>query len=245
MGIKSLPNSFYLILPIVLLALPSCFSEVKKKTTPENKEIPMTTENNKSALMDYQPIPLARLIGMSQYIVMGTLTDVKEDFIVLSIKDRLSNIDISETIRINKFNPPAVLDAKAIPYHPGQEFIYFLSPSEKNSKIPHWNVVGFGGEGEMPIEDDFVYFEGSFIQGLVPQTYQLYDKEVTLQRFSLSEVKNAIIEYRTCFLWNLMTDSKSKRERWVAQQICEPNTLRSFQTTSWIANYLAETTKAK
>ncbi len=65
---------------------------------------------------------------------------------------------------------------------------------------PSWRILGAGGEGEMPIEEGFIYCHGMFIQGFKRQQgFAVQGGTLNGYRFELATFLSAIAGYHRCF----------------------------------------------
>lgn len=211
-----------------------------------NKIAQVSNENNKQTVlgMDYDPIPLPRLIGMADFVVIGTVTDIEDSIFQFHGHEFLLNKYSLDSLIVRKFIPSKFDGPRPLPYATKQSFVLFLTkPIQDNTQHP-WSIIGYTGEGEMPIENGFVYFEGSYLQGLERKPYEVQGVSRNLQRFNLDDFINAVKNYRECFSWRLVEYIKNnkKRERWQPSKKCPDVTVKSYQAKSWIHEYLVQET---
>ena len=232
-----------------IIVLSSCFSSLSEKQVKSEKE-ESTQENSPTETklpMDYIPMSLPQLIGRSDLIVMGKITEIDASVFTFKVEELFLNEHASDLIKIRKFIPSEILDGKKAMYGIGQEFILFLSTSEQNSGDQPYSIIGSTGEGEMPIENGFVYLEGSYLQGLERKPYEVQGVVIQVQRFELSNFKDAVQHYTECFSWELVEYIKNnkKRERWKVSVKCQDDFMKKYSDKSWMHEYLVRETIKK
>ena len=195
------------------------------------------------AMIDVLPIPLPRLIHMADLVIIGTITEVSEINLSLHIEDTLIGTYDSKTIQIEQFIPTVFDGPRPSPYLKDQKFVYFLAKSIQKNEESKWIVIGLGGEGEMPAQGSYVYFEGSNVDGLERNSYDVHGVKRNLQRFNLNEFIHAVKNYPHCFSWTL--NEENKKKRWIPAIHCSDTTLKSYKAKSWIHGYLVQKTMNK
>ncbi len=232
----------------------SCFSDIGKNRSVSDKGEPKkivqaNNENNKKTktAMDYMTIPIVQLIGMADLIVGGTVLEPNDSNFTFLIDEVLSGNYASKTIEVKQFIPSKFDGHRSIPYANGQGFILFLTKLNQDSTANLWKILGIGGEGKMPVqENNYVYLEGFYLEGLERAFYEVQGVSRHLQRFNLHDFKDAVQNYGECFSWELVEYIKNnkKRKRWVPSKACHDNSVKNYQTKSWLHNYLVmETVK--
>lgn len=181
--------------------------------------------------MDYDPIPLARLIGTTDLAVIGEVIAVEDGFVTIGVGEVLLG-DAGSELRMAEFVPSKFDPPRAAPYARGQRFVLFLT--RESGAAESWRVRGLGGEGEMPVEDGYVYFHGRVVQGLPKGTYRVHGAERDIQRFDLDAFGDAVRGYTACFAWK-----QDERRRWEASVECEASELRSYRDRSRIHEIIA------
>ena len=207
--------------------------------------LPIEQSTEKGIKMDYEPIPLPKLIGMSELIISGFITDNIDSCNTFQIEEILAGEYKKEMIKVHQFTPSKFDEPRQVPYALGQHYLLFLQKAIENDST--WSILGFGGEGEMPIQEEFVYFDGSFINGLESKPYQVLGKTRPVQRFDIKDFKNAVANYASCFEWQLKEEVKNnkKRERWIPINNCNDKSINDYQLKSWIHQYLVDQTIKK
>ena len=237
---------------ICIILFLSCLSDLYGKESEmfyetNETEIELNHYNRTNMSMDYIPIPLPQLIGRSDLIVTGRVTEVGESTITIRVMEFLRNEYPDYTLQVKKFIPPEFDGPRPLPYANGQDFVFFLSKPKEDKSDPNWTVIGFTGEGEMPIDNGFVYFEGSYLQGLERKSYDVQGVSRMTQRFNLSDFKDAIQNYDECFSWELVkyVINNKERERWQPSRKCSDDILKKYSAKSWIHDYLVRETLNK
>jgi len=194
--------------------------------------------------IDYIPIPLPQLIGRADLVVIGKVTGFSDSTFNFLVEEFLINKDSSNTIVVKKYIPSEFEGPRPLPYATKQSFILILKKPEKNIAGEAWKIIGHIGEGEMPIEDGFVYFEGSNIIGLERKPFSVQRVSRNVQRFNLTDFKDAVKDYRNCFSWKLTEETKNNKKRlnWRPSKECSDNSIRKYQEKSWIHEYLVKET---
>lgn len=195
-------------------------------------------------MMDYVLIPFARLIGMADLIVIGSVEDIGDSSFNFHVDEFLLNHNASKSISVTKYIPAEIFAHRALPYARGQRFSLFLMKPEQDSADLPWRILGYAGEGEMPIEDEFVYFGAYDLKGLEYKPREIQGVTRNLQRFNLDDFKDAVKNYHTCFSWKLVEfiKNKKKRSRWVPSKTCHNESVKNYQTKSWLHEYLVQKT---
>lgn len=201
-------------------------------------------KNNTKLVMDYDPIPFPRLIGMADLGVIGSVTDIGDSIFQFHVDEFLLNKYSLDSLIVRKFIPSKFDGPRPLPYATKQSFALFLTKPEQDNTPHPWSIIGYTGEGEMPIENGFIYFEGSYLQGLEKKPYEVQGVSRILQRFKLPDFKAAVQNYGECFSWELVEYIKNnkKRERWQPSKKCPDVTVKTYQAKSWIHEYLVQET---
>jgi hypothetical protein len=182
-------------------------------------------------MTDYDPIPLARMIGTTELAVIARVTAVGDDDLMLTVEQRLQGT-VPDEFRMAKFVPSKFDPPRAAPYAEGQRFVLFLTGQAGQ---PHrWRVRGLGGEGEMPVEDGYVYFHGRIVQGLERRRYRVHGVERDIQRFAIEPFIAAVRGYARCFTWE-----QDERRRWHSRLLCDESALSAYRGQSRIHEIIA------
>ena len=236
------------MLAIGAFAVLACCADtgIKKTDKEPTDTVQAVVIKNTTPLMDYDVIPLPKMIAISDLIVIGSVRELGDSTFTLDIQETLFGDIGSQKLNVKMFIPSKFDGPRMLPYAIGQRFLLFLSiPTEEKSSL-YYKVLGYGGEGEMPIEGEFLYFTGYNLEGLVPTTAKVHGMERVLQRFSLTDIKDAVKNYGQCFVWTKVEEIKNnkKRERLVPSKKCPDADMENYQSKSWIHDYLVrETTR--
>lgn len=188
--------------------------------------------------IDYEPIPFPRLIGTAELAVTGYVDTVCDTTFVLRIKDVLIGTYNEHTIEIIKIVPTSYNDPRATPYQPNQRFILFLFKDTTDQHTTQWRIYGIGREGEMPVEGDYVYFHGRYVEGLERHTHQVHGVERKIQRYNEEVFKSALCNYGECFVWQ----ADSKEKKLTPKRLCDDRVLEQYRSQSSIHDYLVRET---
>ena len=77
-------------------------------------------------------------------------------------------------------------------------------------------VLGYAGEGEMPVQDHHVYMPGLFLEGLERRRHEVHGVERETHRYPLKPFLETIREYRGCYTW--ITEGEKLVPRRVADE---------------------------
>ncbi len=235
----NLPFVFGLALAVLLQ---SCGRE--RKNSDSQTDMNVTSGEESPGEEDkgtaYQPIPLVQLIGMSDLVAAGRVKAVEEASFKFQIDKVIGGTIDSSTVQVRKFVPPAFLDEKPVPYDTTRSMILYLRKSAR-AEIP-WTIIGIGGEGEMPVEDGFIYFEGSRLEGMPYVVHTLYGTQKNRQRFNYDKFLDAITGYSKCITWGLKEDKSKSLKQWVPTQRCDSLEIAAFKKKSRIHDFLIRET---
>jgi hypothetical protein len=212
--------------------------ELRQQSHNRNSDKPAQTGMNE----DYEPIPLPRMIGMAELIIIGSVNELADSTFVFRIEEVLKGENSGELLLVKPYIPNKFDGPRTQPYALGQRYVLFLLRYEGAPTI--WHIMGYGGEGEMPVEGEFVYFAGQYIEGLERKSYVVEGLNRPLQQYDLNIFKDAVMDYDLCFSWNLVHEIKNNkpRERWVPSNNCNENLTNEFSRRSWIHQYLVQET---
>ena len=229
----------------------TCFSAIGGGKPVSDKEqsqkiTQLNNENNNETkiMMDYALIPFTRLIGMADLIVIGSVEEVGDSTFEFHVDEFLLNHHDSKSISVTKYIPAEMFVPRALPYVKGQQFSLFLSKTEQDSTDRPWRILGLAGEGEMPVEGEFIYFAVYDLNGLEYKLREVQGVFRNLQRFNLNDFIDAIKNYHTCFSWKLVEyiKNKKKRTRWIPSKICHNELVKNYQEKSWLHEFLVKKT---
>ncbi len=227
---------------IVLLYACNSGSSKKSGNMKDGQDTNLQKADKTIAKPAYKPIPLPKLIGMSDMAVIGKVSEIREDTFVFRIDDYLSIREDSLNIEVSKYIPPAFMAKKHTPYDSTQQFVLFLRKLPRENTP--WAIIGIGGEGERPIGDGNVYFEGSYLQDLDTSVYTIQGLEKSAQRINLEQFRDAVQNYGRCFTWKIMDQARDIKtlEGWAPVQVCDESLMNQYRAKSWIHEYLVSQT---
>jgi hypothetical protein len=190
---------------------------------------------------DWAAIPLAKMIGTANLIVWGFLENLGDSTFIFKINLVLQGSVTDETIEVLKFTPDKFETEKPAPYNKNQHYILFLAESKEKSEHLLWKVMGFGGEGQIPVQEGFVYFQGNNIKGLTFNNYLVFGVSQHIQRFDFTQFLDAVKEYGKCFRWNF----NNQKKQYSPQQICDGASVTQYSNESFIHKYLTGQTVSR
>ena len=239
-------QSFFAIGILALLTL--CTNTKINETNNEPAEtVHVIATKATRPMMDYEVIPLPKMIGISDFIVIGSVKELGDSTFIFDVQETLLGELTFEELDIKMFIPSKFDGPRMLPYAIDQRFLLFLSmPSEENTSL-YYTILGYGGEGEMPIEAEFLYFSGYHFEGLASTTAKVHGVERVLQRFSLVDFKDAVKNYGQCFVWAKVEEIKNnkKRERLVPSKKCPDAEMNTYQSKGWMHDYLFRETMSR
>jgi len=193
-------------------------------------------EAKPSTMSDYALIPLDRMIGTAEFIVVGEVVSMSDTTLRARVDSAVVG-DFSGPLEIAQYIPSRFEGTpRPAPYATGQRFLWFLVKDEK-LRPNVWRIMGAGGEGEMPIDDNFVYFPARHIEGLKAEAYRVHGAQRTTERFELPAFLDAVKNYRKCVKWE---PARSQRPKPVVN--CDQGTMDQLSKTSLVQKYLITTT---
>lgn len=191
---------------------------------------------------DYPLIPLPALVGMADLAVTGEVTDEDEATFLLRIDALLIGDSASDEVRVEKYVPPALVGRQPVPYAGGQRFTLFLRERDAQGVDRPYVILGFGGEGEMRVEGEFVYIAPYDLEGLEYWPVEVEGVAWKSQRLDLEELEDAVKRYGGCFAWELVEYVKNEKlkQRLVVSRTCDDRSLEAYRARGWLHEYLAQ-----
>lgn len=187
-----------------------------------------------NCMNDFEPIPLPRLIGTAELVVVGQVEEVQEETFSFRVQSVLVGESVGQSIDVIQYVPRRFECPRAAPYESGQAFMLFLTQDPEAQDEQRWRILGIVGEGEMPLENGFVYFHGRFVEGLERDKYVVHGAERVIQRYQADAFEAAVRNYRHCFVWE--TDPTGERPE--PSCICSDSDLKQYRSQSDIHEYL-------
>ncbi len=225
------------VFPVVLL----CFVTMTQMFGKQNASF-----NSSASALDYKftmsdefPVPLSRMIGSAELIVWGRVNAVHDSTFVFMINKQLSGNNKDTLIEVLKVKPDKFANVQPPPYKTGEAFMLFLSHPVTAVKSRVWRVMGVSGEGQMPVENGYIYFQGNNINGLEFENFKVRGEDLYVQRFDFGTFLNAVEGYNKCFRWSLTSD----KNKWIPEKICSDCQLGKFGKLSFMHNYLVSQTR--
>ena len=141
---------------------------------------------------DFDSKTLPELIENSQLIIECKIQDISFDEIRVKIIEVLKGDSSLNVISVSKFKDWTCASRWSA-YEIGQTEIIFLKRSLKNNR---WFTVGAGNEGEMPIENGFLFYKTVYMKiDNSPEKLKLKAGAIYGYKFNLIASKKAITEY--------------------------------------------------
>ena len=195
--------------------------------------------------MDFAPIPFSRLIGMADLVATGSVEAVGDAGFRFRVDEFLVNEEDLAFLNIAKYAPPEAILSPTT-YASGQRFVLFLTRA-KSAADQAWNILGIAGEGQMPLEGEYVFIGAYDIDGLEYRSYEVHGATRKLQRYDLGLFRHAVKNYRDCFAWRLVTyiQNEKERTRWVPARTCPLESVSAYRDMSLLHEYLAAETMQK
>lgn len=190
---------------------------------------------------DYEPLRLPELIGETELIVLGTISEVRENTFVLEDYDVVVGAHSDGPLEVKRFVDWSGA-SRWMKYRVGQTMLLFLVAPEAGAKgkIEPWRIRGIGGEGEMPVAGGFIYIQGPLLRRSDIQKYVVDQKTFYGHRFDLKVFISAVKGYKRCF--RFVKTEVEKRSRTVLR-LCDDETLETYGRESELHCYLVEITK--
>jgi hypothetical protein len=153
-----------------------------------------------AAVPKYRPMPpLGRLIGTADAIVTGTVTATSGDTFTLAVEQYLAD-EKPDQVVVAK--PPRKGEIKRwAPYERGQQLLLALQrPAGAKPGAP-WQLAG-GAEGELVLDQSYLYLEGFFIRELPVEKHRVAGATIEAQRVDRQQAWRAIVDYGSCLQWD-------------------------------------------
>lgn len=222
----------------VWVILPACNHAHPPASLPSENIKPISAiQPAPTPMNDYDPIPLPRLIGIAEHVLYGSVQSVKKETIIFKVEESLiGNIPKNKKIDIAQFIPGKADGPREVPYQQGQHFLLFLKMDTTQQML---RILGAGGEGEMPVEEGFVYFFGRHVEGLERKNYTVHSKERAIQRFDYKTFAEAVREFRKCYSYQYVP----AEEKYKCERLCSPEEIQRMGNKSFIHKYLTDRAK--
>ena len=146
----------------------------------------------KTSKADYDALSISQLIDKSELIAQCKIIQISDGYFEIQIIEIVKGSLASSKIKVEKFQNWTCA-SRYSDYQIGQIELIFL---RKNAFHDFWNVLGSGNEGEMQIEDNFLYYSAKYTIGSEKLDSIPIGKGVFWGfRYSLDEVTIAIKDY--------------------------------------------------
>jgi phage-related protein len=196
------------------------------------------------ASADYEPIPLYELIGGSEIIVLGTIAKVQEHTFLLEDFRVVFGSTRDEPLEVKRFVDWSG-NARWTDYRSGQMVLLFLiEPTDKvNNENHHWQIRGAGGEGEMPVEEDFIYCHGLYLKGFNQHKFRVQQGTLHGYQFDFDTFLSALEGYKHCFSLEGVPGAGGRSLTML--RVCDDVALESYQRKSMLHRYLVKVSLEK
>jgi hypothetical protein len=219
-----------------LAALSGC-NNTHAPVSPSESTQPVSVIQETPVLMnDYEPIPLPRLIGISEYVLLGSVQSIQKETFSFKVEKVLIGNMAKEVLTVAQFIPNKFDGPREAPYQNGQQFLLFLKMDSTQHLL---QILGAGGEGEMPVEESFVYFHGRYVEGLEKKNYTVHSKERAIQRFDYKTFEEAVMDFRKCYSYRFDPSVK----RYECQKLCGTDEIQRIESKSFIHKHLTDRAK--
>lgn len=191
---------------------------------------------------DYEPPRLSELIGESELIVLGTISDVQEKTVVLEDYEVIFGPRGEGPLEVRRFVDWSGA-SRWTAYRAGQTVLLLLSrpaAAEEEGEPRAWRIRGIGDEGEMPVENGFVYTHGPVLGRSDMQKYIVDQGTLYGRRFDVKTFVSAVEGFKRCFGFargDAETDSPT------VLQLCDDEALDAYRRESELNRELADATK--
>lgn len=177
----------------------------------------------------YLPPPLFDLLGGSDLVAVGTISEVRHRTFVLELETVAAG-DTQRTSAVIRKYEDWVCSSRWLPYRAGQRVVVFAETAEATRD--DFTLRSAGAEGEFPIVDGAVMVHGYRLEGLPEANL----KGLPAHAVPLDTFLDAVRGLQRCFL--VEWDSN----HWPsARQICPETELIEFREASALHRYLAKT----
>jgi hypothetical protein len=194
--------------------------------------------HNSAYMSDFMAMPLSKMIGTAELVVLGEIESVSESTCSFVIYKTLKGTSGKKLIQVIKVRPDPFASIKPPPYKKGQRYLLFMDHFTDIKETKAWHVMGTGGEGQMPADSSFVYFRGNNIKGLKFENYAVHGKDEYVQRFDLASMLDALQGYDKCFRW------KGQDKSLKPEIQCSDTKIKEYSSKGFLHNYLTVQTKS-
>ena len=182
----------------------------------------------------YLPPPLYDLVGVSDLIVLGSISRVTPDTFFLEVEEVLKGSGQASVVEIERFRDWAC-SSRWQPYAKGQKVVAFLARREGP-----YRLRSAGAEAEFPVRGRYAVVPAwSILQGL--ETHHGHDNDLPDQALiSIDDLRALISGFSACF--ELRTaDNRFQRVEHV-ETICDEDVLAEFRSRSGLHESLVRMT---
>lgn len=190
------------------------------------------------ARADYQPMNLHKTISEAELIVLGTISEVRDKTFVVKEAELIDGDGQTSPLEVRKVAEwPG--NARWTSYGASQRVLLLLvaQKGEHAGANKPWKIVGFGGEGEFPVQDGFAYVRGPVLEGFEIGEYVVAGAALRAYRFDLETFLSAIEGHRRCFT---LVDSEEKGRSDRFKRVCDDAQLADYRSQSALHGYLVD-----
>jgi len=185
---------------------------------------------------DWIGTPLSKLIGTSELIAFGSVKEVLDSTILFQVTRQIGG-EKADLLEIAKAKADPFASVKPAPYQAGQSYLLFLVKSKNTSPKVIWQIMGQAQEAQMPVSNNYIYFNDRYFEGLPMEQQKVNGVELNIQRFEFPLFLNAVEEYKKCYQWTRREDHDT------IKQLCDDNQLTVYGEKSFIHNFLVMETR--
>lgn len=183
----------------------------------------------------YDRYQLFELVLCADVVVAGHIERVGASTFELRVAEAIVGDELPGRLRVQRFEDWTCA-SRWTEYRPGQRVLLFLE--ELGSAAANHQILGGGGEGEMPLTGPDVIVRGYRVRGYEAGEHAVDGIDVEGARVDLGELAAAVRGFRSAFVWE---DGTLPRENPVLTiQPRDPELARSFERSSRTALHLCE-----
>ncbi len=185
---------------------------------------------------EYDRYKLFELVACADVVVAGTISGLDGQYFTLEVERWIVGSLAERSLRIRRFRNWTCA-GRWTAYASGQRVAVFLGRTD--TEQPAMEILGAGGEGEMPLLGSDVVVRGYEIRDVPASDHDVKDVDVRGSLVSLDELASAVIAYRETFVW----ERGENRDQVARIKIrVDEDQVALFRASSPLARHLAEET---
>ena len=187
-----------------------------------------------------QPLPLYQMVATADVIVVGTLAKVTPALLTLTTEQVIQG-PAEKKYQVKRYVPDTA-QGPWLSEHKDQQLMLFLSRAASGYESMYqsiWTIMGAGGQGELPIENQSIYLGGFSLPGFVQKTYPLPGGQITGYQWVRDEFFEAVAQYGRCFQMKIPAHSSPSSAPTLVQT-CPDDALNTYRQSSAISRLLVE-----